>query len=245
MKYEFDEIAWRDEFWDVVDDWEGLISYHKLESMCAFRQNVRAVLESANLRDDWAWFVTWTYAELAEETELVKDWATNRRRLERRTGACGVRVFEHGRRNGRFHVQAVVDRSIGEDVYLECQAGTRLGRFDQRPVGDGKIGSYLWKELGKSSWAGLRGRRQWDRFGKLPGGWRWICGREVRLDSPLRRCFGLAFDTREVGEGVQETVERGRWLYEHGCWGEGQAADRGDAYEGGDVRETEVVDVPF
>ena len=127
-------------------------------------------------------------------------------------GICGERIFERGRRTGRFNAHAVVDRKVTQAEMEQLRDGlkhTTVGWVYAEPVRDDGLGAYMWKELTKEVGRGDRGReRQMAAFGK----YRKSKETDFDLKSNFAYCMSLAYDVREPGQSADEIRAFAMWL---------------------------------
>jgi hypothetical protein len=202
-------------------------SERTLKNVFAVSDNVDVIIEYARVRGERCNFRTFTFADVSDENQCVKDWGTFLRRLRAKTGVCGLRVFEWGRTTGRLHVHAVFDRWVSKAVVDELRAGTTLGHVKiSREAVDGNAARYLYKEVVKQFRRNRGRRRLWATFGRLAA----FCGvKDYTLEYRLKNCRRYAWETREQGESRQETERRAASLYVNTEFGEvvrGEEAER-------------------
>jgi hypothetical protein len=184
----------------------ALAADRTIRAQLAVRFNVLLLLYVAKQQGQQPTFWTFTYKELGEHEEMAADWSTFLRRLRKKLPKlAGVRVFELGRKKGRFHVHAVFDRFVDGYLIQDLKKGTRLGYAKPKFVGDDNLARYFYKELVKQiHQRGLRGRR-WACFGKLPNQ-PWVTASSLDLGLPWKIHQRNAFLTRPVGESRRETM---------------------------------------
>jgi len=210
-----------------------------LRAIFALDDNVQVLMTYAAARGERCRHWIFTFKDVDDLERCVKDWGTFLRRLRAKTGVCGLRVFEWGRKTGRFHVHVLFDRWIDLELVNRLKADLpTMGHAEiSKKKTDENLGRYLWKELSKQfrHRKALGRRRLWATFGRLAGFVTandleivrecWVDG--VNKGDDWKECKRLAWETRLTGESRSETWKRALWLYWHQPrmnWGEKQLA---------------------
>ena len=124
-----------------------------LQNILAVDNNVEVLMTYARARGQRCRFWTFTFKKAEDLERCIADWSTFLRRLRAETGVCGLRVFEWGRRRGRFHVHAVFDRFVDRKKVvdrLKADLETMGWAKPSKKAADENLGKYLWKELTNS-----------------------------------------------------------------------------------------------
>lgn len=233
-----------------------------LQNIFAVDENIELLLTYASARGQCCKHWVFTFKDVDDLEQCIKDWGTFLRRVRAKTGVCGLRVFEWGRKTGRFHVHVVFDRWIDLGLVNRLKADLRtMGHAEiSKKETDGNLARYFWKELTKQFRyrRALGRRRLWATFGRLAGfsgAKDIVIERTDYLDGVVyeggfwKECKRLAWEVRITGESRRQTWERAWSLYTYKLWGKAipwkPGGDSSPAVQDGDACEEPGGDVSF
>lgn len=204
--------------WLAELDIELLFMTKRIKRVLAVGSTVEWLIERGG------YFGTFTFCSSSESgldvepwTEWRQDWGKFLRKLRKETGVCGVRVFQCGKRRGRFHVHTINDREIGKVVIEHCKIGGRLGFHEMSGRIEGRdLVKYMVREFVKPS-VRVEGVRSFATFGEFAGRYG---AEDFLIWSACAECMKLGLGLRGEGDSFSEAIEEGRqifWAYLQGA----------------------------